>query len=91
MIEVKEFRNRYLSQSTDELLFFKYKGGLTENAKIALESVLSERQISEVQINKAKLIVSQEEVSLNEEKAKIEKSIDNQKTFTDFLSKWFVC
>ena len=88
-LQFKDFRSTYSLQATDQLLILKYKGGLVENAKKALNLVLSERKISKSQLMKAKLIVRQELAFNKNEKLKFEKCMERQKTFIDVI-KWFI-
>ena len=88
-LEFKDFRHTYSGQATDQLLVLKYKGGLVENAKKALNLVLSERKISKSQLMKAKLMVRQELAFHKNEKLKLERCMERQKTFIDVI-KWFI-
>ena len=88
-IETKEFRGRYLSQSTEQLLLLKFRGGLIENAITALDSVLNEREVTKALLLKAKNIVDEEQALIENKKARLEKNLETQSIYMGILNKWF--
>ena len=89
LTDTREYKKRYSTLSTEELLHLKYRGGLVKNAEIALDSVLSDRNVSQEQIMDAKSAVHQELKSLQHKKEALEQRIVRQSRFFDFIHKWF--
>ena len=73
-----EFREYYLSQPTDQLLFLKDRGELIEAAMAALDSVLIERNVSVSELSEGKIMESQGQANIDHNKNSISKLIKTE-------------
>ena len=65
------FREHFSSQPTDQLLFLKDRGGLIDDAMIALDLVLTERNISVPQLEDAKKASNKKQGNIKQNKSGI--------------------
>ena len=62
---------------------------MVENAIVALDSVLNEREVSKALLINAKTIVNEEQASIENKKARLEKNLETQSIYMGILNKLF--